>query len=225
MALSDLIIGAESGGQANARNPRSSAYGAGQFIESTWLDTLRRHRPDLASLPRDQQLALRGDPALSKQMTDAYAQDNAGHLKTAGFDPTPGNAYLAHFAGPTGAVKVLQANPTTPVMDILGGAATQANPFLKNMTAGDLRSWADRKMGAPIPPMPIPMPQQAAPNLPLFPPNAMASAAPQQAAPPGQPQPAGQPASPSIFDFLSAFQRAPNLPLFGQPDRQQTYGG
>ncbi len=74
----------------------------------------------------------------------------------------------------------------------------------------------------PRPPMPIP---QQAPNLPLFPPNAMASAAPQQAAPQGQPQPAGQPASPSIFDFLSAFQRAPNLPLFGQPDRQQTYGG
>ena len=68
MALSDLIIGAESGGR-NIGNPRSSAFGPGQFLSSTWLDMLRRTRPDLASLPRDQQLALRSDPALAKQMT------------------------------------------------------------------------------------------------------------------------------------------------------------
>lgn len=35
MALEDQIIGAESGGNPTAKNPRSSATGAGQFIDST----------------------------------------------------------------------------------------------------------------------------------------------------------------------------------------------
>jgi len=48
MGLIDSIIGAESGGDPNAKNPNSSATGAGQFISSTWLDTIKAARPDLA---------------------------------------------------------------------------------------------------------------------------------------------------------------------------------
>ena len=76
MNLVDRIVGAESGGNPAARNPRSSAMGAGQFISSTWLDMIRRHRPDLAaSLSRDEQLALRADPTLSRTLTQAYADE------------------------------------------------------------------------------------------------------------------------------------------------------
>ena len=143
MGLIDSIIGAESGGNPNATNPNSSASGAGQFINSTWLDTLAKHRPDLTGSP-EELLALRNDPKLSAEMTAAYAGDNQAILAKAGLPVTPGSTYLAHFAGPGGAVSVLNADPATPVAQILP-SAMKANPFLQGMTAGDLRAWADRK--------------------------------------------------------------------------------
>jgi hypothetical protein len=219
--LTSQIIGAESGGR-NIGNPRSSAYGPGQFLRSTWLDMIQRYRPDLASLPQDQQLALRSDPAISRFMTDAYSSENAGKLKAAGFDATPGNTYLAHFAGPQGALKVLQADVNAPAASVLGQQVAQANPFLANMTIGQLRSWADRKMGAPIPPSPIPMPQQAAPNLPLFPQNAQANAAPQQ-------QPPVTPMPDSVWQQAFALSPQPNTPssiwqTLGVPPSQAPQG-
>src|SRR5262249_18487257 len=44
----DRIIGVESDGDPNAKNKRSSATGLGQFLDETWLDMIRAHRPDLA---------------------------------------------------------------------------------------------------------------------------------------------------------------------------------
>lgn len=148
MPLVDQIIGVESGGNPSARNSRSSASGLGQFIDSTWLSTLARHRPDLAEgKSREELLALKSDPELSMEMTAAYAADNSGILSRAGLPVTPGNTYLAHFAGPQGALGILNADPSTPVSSILTPAAVRANPFLQGMSAADLRSWADRKMG------------------------------------------------------------------------------
>lgn len=148
MAISDQIIGAESGGDPNASNPNSSASGAGQFIDSTWLSTLKQHRPDLADGKSDADLlSLKTDPTLSKQMVDAYASDNGAILSKNGLPVTPGTTYLAHFAGPQGAVSVLSADPTASAASILGPGVVKANPFLANMSAGDLRAWADRKMG------------------------------------------------------------------------------
>jgi hypothetical protein len=182
MALADLIVGAESGGNPIATNSRSSAMGAGQFINSTWLDMIRRNRPDLAQGKSDADiLALRANPLLSRQMTDAYARENGQRLTAAGFEATPGNTYLAHFAGPTGALGVLRADPAAPLGPILGDKVMAANPFLARMTAGDLRSWADKKMGMPIPPQAIPMPPaepQAAPQVAQGPGVAAAPAAP-----------------------------------------------
>jgi hypothetical protein len=152
MSVSDQIIGAESGGDANATNPNSSAGGAGQFIDPTWLSVLRQHRPDLADGKSDADLlALKSDPTLSKQMVDAYATDNGAILAKNGLPVTPGSTYLAHFAGPQGAVSVLSADPQASAASILGPAVVKANPFLANMSAGDLRAWADRKMGGTAP--------------------------------------------------------------------------
>lgn len=147
MGLIDSIIGVESGGNPNARNPRSSASGLGQFIDSTWLATIRQARPDLAGKSDAELLALKTDPALSREMTEAYANQNQAILTKAGVPVTDGNTYLAHFAGPGGAVKVLQANPGASVADILGPGVVKANPFLANMTAGDLQAWATKKVG------------------------------------------------------------------------------
>jgi hypothetical protein len=158
----DRIIQAESGGDAYAKNPRSSATGAGQFIDSTWLATISKYRPDLVEgKSKSEILALRTDPALSRAMTEAYSAENSGVLSGAGFEASPGNTYLAHFAGPQGAVKILGADPTTPASAIMGEAAVKANPFLANMTAGDLVAWANKKMGGGGPaPAAAPMPAQ-----------------------------------------------------------------
>lgn len=182
----DRIVSVESGGNPYAKNPRSSATGAGQFIDSTWLNTIGKYRPDLVQgLDRNQILALRTDPALSKEMTGYYAKENQGLLSAAGVPVNDGTTYLAHFAGPQGAIKVLQADPTAPVGGILGDKVVAANPFLANMTAGDLAAWAGKKMGvtdAPAAPQSVPAaPQQTIPQAPM---------APQQAVPqiPATPQ-------------------------------------
>lgn len=180
-SLSDRIIQVESGGDPAARNPRSSAMGAGQFIDATWLDIMSKTRPDLTTgKSREEILAMRADPALSRAMTEAYAAQNGEVLSAAGMPVTAGTTYLAHFAGPKGAVGVLSADPSTPVADVMGQAAVKANPFLAKMTVGDLRAWADRKMGvqtAPVLPPPItiaPAPKIADANAPR-PPMPMAA--------------------------------------------------
>jgi hypothetical protein len=149
-SIIDSIISIESGGNPLARNPRSTAFGLGQFIESTWLDTLARHRPDLVGrLSRQELLDLRADADLSREMVAKLAADNAAALQRAGIEPTPGAIYLAHFAGPAGAIRVLRADAAAPVESLLGSAAVTANPFLRGKTAADLIAWAERKMGAP----------------------------------------------------------------------------
>lgn len=144
----DQILAVESGGDPLARNPQSSAFGAAQFLDATWLDVIARTRPDLiAGKSREEVLALRADPQLSKDMTAAYANENTGVLNKAGLPVTPGTTYLAHFAGPQGAVNVLKADPTASVESVLGANVIKANPFLRGMTIADMRGWADRKMG------------------------------------------------------------------------------
>lgn len=144
----EKLMGTESGGNPNAKNPKSSATGLGQFIDSTWLATMKKHMPTLTQGKSDAQLlSLRTDANISREMTKAYARDNAEILERSGFTMTPGNLKLSHFAGPGGAVNVLRADPATPVTRLLTPSAIAANPFLRNWTAGDLRSWADKQMG------------------------------------------------------------------------------
>lgn len=161
--LINRIITIESAGDARARNPRSSATGLGQFIDSTWLRMMGSYRPDLmASLDRETLLALRFDPELSRQMVRHLAQENEAYLRARGFEATPGRLYLAHFLGPEGANQILRADPALPVGTVTGAAVIQANPFLANYSVADLRRWADQRMGqagaeplpeaAPIPP-------------------------------------------------------------------------
>lgn len=148
-ALIGRIIHVESGGNAAARNPLSTATGLGQFIESTWLRMMASYRPDLvAAMDRRQLLDLRLDPGMSRQMVRHLAQENEAFLRARGHSTTAGNLYLAHFLGPMGAVQALGADPARPVAEVMGQAVVSANPFLRNYTIGDLRAWADRKMSA-----------------------------------------------------------------------------
>jgi hypothetical protein len=136
-------------------------------------------------------------------MTAAYAADNAGILSNSGLPVTPGTQYLAHFAGPKGAVGLLSADPSTPAGAILGAAAVKANPFLANMSAGDVANWASRKMGGAGAPMSMagPSPVNAAPK---------AAAVPVQPEPAAA-QPAAPAASPGAPTNLAALAAVPGL--------------
>jgi len=206
MGLVDSIIGVESGGNPNATNPNSSASGLGQFIDSTWLSTIKQARPDLAQGKSDADLiALKSDPQLSREMTEAYANQNQAILSRAGVPVTPGTTYLAHFAGPGGAVKVLQADPNAPVESVLGAAEVNANPFLRGMTVSGLQAWADKKMGGSAPqPQPAQASPASPPGAPLVLPSAQPPVFPQAAqAAPQAPQQAQQ-ADSSYFNQIPA---------------------
>jgi hypothetical protein len=162
------ILSRETNGDPNARNPRSSAAGLGQFIDSTWLDMLSRHRPDLAQGRSPAELlSLKSDPSLSIEMTKAYAADNNAKLAKAGLPVNAGTTYLAHFAGPDGAVRVLSAQPDTPVAQLLDAKAIAANPHIQGMTAADLAAWAagNRKVGNPTKPSNAPKPTNVGANM------------------------------------------------------------
>ena len=73
-----------------------------------------------------------------------------------GLPITPGSLYLAYFAGSAGAVALLSGAENADAASVMAAAdatarATReklinANPFLKGLTVGDIRRWADRKM-------------------------------------------------------------------------------
>jgi len=149
MAYDNLIgalINSESGGNPNATNSRSSAGGLGQFIDSTWLSTIKKYRPDVAQGKTDAQLLqLKFNPELSREMTAAYANENAQFLKARGIEPTPGAIKLSHFAGPAGAAAIY-ADPGKTVEALLGSKAVAANPFLRGKTGADTIAWAEGVM-------------------------------------------------------------------------------
>lgn len=146
--LADRIIGAESGDR-DIKNPLSSASGPGQFIDATWLSMLKSTAPEVAEGKTDAQiLALKGDRPLARQMTAAYAAQNADFLSARGLPTDDGALYLAHFLGPAGAAKVLSADPATPMRDLVSAEVLRANPNIAGMTAAGVRQLTASRVGA-----------------------------------------------------------------------------
>jgi murein DD-endopeptidase MepM/ murein hydrolase activator NlpD len=146
------IIYIESGNRCDARNPLSTAVGLGQFIESTWMTTIRLHRPDLlAGRSRREVLDMRINCELARAMTTAFTRDNAAVLRQAGHAVTPGNLYLAHFLGVGGANKVLGSSPDHQIADVFGASHVRANPFERGKSIGFLVAWAAKKMSGGVP--------------------------------------------------------------------------
>lgn len=139
----DQMRQVESGGNNNAKNPRSSATGPFQFTNGTWNGLMQQH-PELG-LTADG----RTNPQQSEAAAKQLASDNIAYLLSKGVqNPTDGQAYLAHFAGAPTAANLIQANPNTPVSAIMSPQQIAANPFLRGMTAGGVQNWANNQMGA-----------------------------------------------------------------------------
>ena len=147
----DRVEFVESGNDPNARprDPKtgkllSSAFGPGQFIKSTWRQFIQERHPELLS---GDFMKLRSNRKLVREAIGWYAEKNGAILRSAGFQATDGNLYLAHFAGPQGAIDVLN-NPNKSAVEILGKDKVKANKFLRNMTGADVAAWATRKIGS-----------------------------------------------------------------------------
>lgn len=152
--IRDRIKFIEGGQKITDKQPTtSSAQGIGQFTGPTWLRLFDRIFPELAQLNETQKLALRFNEEAADKMLDALTQENQAALVKAGFNPTPGNTYLAHFLGSGDAVKVLLANPEELAKNVVQESSTKANPtVIKDSTSvQDLINWANMKMGGGSP--------------------------------------------------------------------------
>jgi hypothetical protein len=113
----------ESALNPTARAGTSSATGLFQFIESTWLDMMRRHGAEHGlgqyaaqlqngadSATRREILALRNDPEISARMAAELARENANTLQARlGRAPNAGELYAAHVMGSGGALRLIEA--------------------------------------------------------------------------------------------------------------------
>lgn len=155
--LVERLVRIESSGDADARNKRSTAAGLGQFVDATWIDQFSKVFPAAAAKMNEAAILQykTGEQNRETQLKvlENFTQENIAKLIQAGIAPTAGNAYLAHFLGAEGAIKVLLANPDELASKIVGKDSLNANPevFGKNRTAGDLRNWAERLMGGNAP--------------------------------------------------------------------------
>jgi hypothetical protein len=155
----------ESNLDPGARATTSSAQGLFQFIEQTWLSTIKESGPQLgygayaaaiAKTPsgrmevadpamRSKILALRQDPAANAAMAGAFTNKNAAILNARlGRAPTDGELYIAHFLGAGGAGKLITAASTSNATAAnLFPNAAQANRSIFYDQAGRARSSAE----------------------------------------------------------------------------------
>jgi hypothetical protein len=156
----------ESNLNPNIKATTSSASGLFQFIEQTWLSTLKsaghalgygRYADAIVQTPsggydvpnpamRSAVLGLRNNPAANAAMAGAFTQHNSAELRdTIGRPATGGELYIAHFLGAGGAAKLInQARraPNTPAAGLFPGAA-EANRSIFYDRQGHARSVAD----------------------------------------------------------------------------------
>jgi hypothetical protein len=144
--FADAIAGAE----GSTRNPRSTADGYGNFIDSTWLSVAPKVT-DTTGLSRDQILQLRHDKTIAAAATNYYAAQNSRYLRIRGLEDSPGNLSLAHFLGPADAARVLQADPRTPIESILSPKVVSKNhEVLEGKSASEVVAWANKRIGAAV---------------------------------------------------------------------------
>ncbi|WP_202395806.1 lytic transglycosylase domain-containing protein [Stappia sediminis] len=162
----------ESGFDADAKAETSSASGLFQFIESTWLETVRdsgaRHglghyaekikltasgKPYVedAGLRREI-LALRDNVEIASRLAGEFTRKNADYLKEAiGRPPSDGELYIAHFLGAHGAERLInlaEYAPDTPADRIFSDQA-RANKAIFYNKDGSART-IDEVYGALI---------------------------------------------------------------------------
>lgn len=149
----ERLIQIESGGDATAKNKRSTAAGLGQFTNGTWVEQFTKVFPEAAAKMNEAAILQykTGEQFRDTQLKvlENFTKENLAYLAKNGVGPSSTNAYLAHFLGKGDAVKVLLANPATDLAKLVTPDSRKSNPevFAANKTAADLVAWAAKKMG------------------------------------------------------------------------------
>jgi hypothetical protein len=143
----------ESGLDPSAKAKSSSASGLFQFVDQTWLATLKSHgakhgyaryaaliekgsdgRYAVANAEaRKAVMDLRLDPRAASLMAGEFTADNAAYIRgRVGREPTGGELYIAHFLGAQGSARLIQARSANPAASAaaLFPEAARANPSI-----------------------------------------------------------------------------------------------
>jgi len=127
-------------------NPRSSAFGPGQFIDSTFRDYMKTEHPEIDTSKMTHAQLNEYKNIYGQDATTWYASQNAPKLANANIPVTNGSLYGAHFLGPEGAIALYTAPPNTPVAQLLDKKAIAANPeVLAGKTNTQVISWLEAK--------------------------------------------------------------------------------
>jgi hypothetical protein len=177
----------ESGYNPSAHARTSSAAGLFQFVDQTWLSTLKKHGAkygyaryaDLISEGSDGRyfvsggdarqavMDLRLDPHAAALMAGELATDHASYLRgRMGRDPTSGELYAAHVLGPQGSARLIEAvqrSPNLPASELFPEAAAANRPiFYRDGRAASVTEvYENLTHGATTP---VPAAQPAAPT-------------------------------------------------------------
>jgi len=156
----------ESGLNPQAGAATSSARGLFQFIEQTWLGTIKQSGAQLGygryadaisktssghyqvtdPAMRAEILKLRNDPTANAVMAGAFTKANADYLATKlGRQPSEGELYIAHFLGAGGAARLISlaaGDPSAKATDYFPNAASANSSIFYDRATGRARSLA-----------------------------------------------------------------------------------
>jgi hypothetical protein len=157
----------ESGLNPQAGAVTSSARGLFQFIDQTWLATIKQsgaalgygqyaaaitktasgHYEVADPAMRSAILKLRNDPTANATMAGAFTQSNAAMLSARlGRSPSEGELYIAHFLGASGAARLISsaaANPNASAASYFSVAAHANTSIFYDRSTGAPRTLAE----------------------------------------------------------------------------------
>lgn len=138
----------ESGFRGRVKADTSSATGLYQFIGDTWKAMLAKYGPKYGLDPSTPPT----DPRANALLGAEYIRENSEILsKGLGRQPTDTDIYLAHFLGPTGALKLLRAQGDSNAATLMPKAANANKSIFfadgRPRTVSQVYAEIDRRVG------------------------------------------------------------------------------